>query len=393
MLELYRIPEPSNVDPASICRIPYWVSLIGRPLFWTVVLMTLVALALELGAHRKEFKIAGPFASETNPARHSLILAVPQEGRAAWWRQPLLADDSGKASRSFLELWIDGREMGPPHTLHETIREGTTTGFSHWGRYVIFSLPPGVKNDSETIATLRYSVRPRRWVSFTLIFLSALLGWLLNANAVRLLARRYEGRLAGAVLRAPYLILFGFCGVGVTASAVYAASSLYAFAKGWALPTTALIRWSSIAAWAARNEPYLGYLLLMLAGLGTATMWLIGSSALRQPLVELNEQSLRRLLAWCGFRSPPALLFFVSAQCGQAWSDRAISITQILGGSFHSATRFITLPAPMIRRETALGSRSPRKMALGSRSHSDDLWRRLHELSFSFSATIHFQSC
>src|SRR5262249_40186561 len=42
---------------------------------------------------------------------------------------------------------------------------------------------------------------------------------------------------------------------------------------GWALPTTALIRWSSIAEWAARNEPMLGYVLLTCAGMGAVSAW------------------------------------------------------------------------------------------------------------------------
>jgi hypothetical protein len=100
----------------------------------------------------------------------------------------------------------------------------------------------------------------------------------------------------------------------VAASAVYVVSSLYAFATGWALPTIALIRWSPVAEWAASNEPYFGYLLLMLAGVGTAATWLMSSTALHRPLLESTEQSLRTLLAWCGFPiAACAFLLCVSA--------------------------------------------------------------------------------
>ena len=200
MAEIFRTLAIFSIDPASAIRMRRWITIGARLLFWPLLLLTLVALALGLGAYRKEFKIAGPFAAETNPARHSLILEVPQEGRAAWWRQPLLGDDSGKPSQSFLELWIDGREMGPPHTLHETIREGTTTGFSHWGPKVIFSLPPGVKNAPETIATLRYTVRPRAWVTFTLVCLECA-AWLASPSRER--ARRDQSLgFAGKLWRA-----------------------------------------------------------------------------------------------------------------------------------------------------------------------------------------------
>jgi hypothetical protein len=120
--------------------------------------------------------------------------------------------------------------------------------------------------------------------------------------------------LLSLLLRTPYLILFGLCWVGLAASAVYVASSLYALATGWALPTTALIRWSPHVEWAARNEPYFGYLLLMLAGVGTAATWLISSSSLHRPLVESTEKSLRRLLARCAFPiAACAFVFCVSA--------------------------------------------------------------------------------
>jgi hypothetical protein len=285
-----------------------------RLVFWPLAMLTLVSLALQFGACPKEFKIAGPFEAETNPARASFMLMVPQEAPAPWWRQPLIGDDNAKPFQSVLGLRIGDREMGPPHSLPEMIRTGKTTGFSHRGAQVIFSLPPGMKNGPETIATLRYNVRPRAWVTSTLAILSALLARLMCPEAFNSLAKRLGDRPKTFVLRTPYLILFGLCWAGLAASAVYIASSLYALATGWALPTTALIRWSPIAEWAASNELYFGYLLLMLAGVGTATTWLIGSSALHQPLVESTERSLRRLLAWCGFPiAACALVFCISA--------------------------------------------------------------------------------
>jgi hypothetical protein len=197
--------------------------------------------------------------------------------------------------------------MGPPHTLHETIRIGKTAGFSHWGTHVIFSLPPEVENGPDTIATLSYGVRPRAWIPPTLTILSALLAFFVYAAPLRSFAE--ASGLRSKILRAPYAILSGLCWVGLLGSAIYVASSVYAFATGWALPTTALIRWSPVAEWAASNEPYFGYLLLTLAGLGTATTWLIGSSARHEPLPKSSEQSLRRALFWCGF--PIAACAFV----------------------------------------------------------------------------------
>jgi hypothetical protein len=313
----YRIPGVSTVGPTT--RIRHGMLFSARLIFWPLALLTLVALALHFGAWKKEFKIAGPFAAETNPARHSLILEVPQEGPAAWWRQPLIGDTNEKPHESILELRIGGREMGPAHSQHEAIREGATGRFSHWDINVFFSLPLDVKNAPDTIATLRYSIRPRAWVTFALAILSALLGSLVYSMALRSFARRvwvltlagqrYAERPIGVVLRAPYLILFGLCCVGLIGSAVYVASSLYALAAGWALPTTALIRWSPIAQWAASNEPYLGYLLLTCAGFGAIVTWLAGSYPQLRRSVEAEERMMRGFLLWSGF--PIAACAFV----------------------------------------------------------------------------------
>jgi hypothetical protein len=297
------------IEPGSTRRIRDWMLLGARLTFWPLIVLTLMSLSLQLGAWPKEFKFVGPFAAETNPARASLILDVPQEAPAPWWRQPLNGDNGEKPFESFLDLRINGREMGPPHTLHETIRSGKTTGFSHWGAQVIFSLPPDVKNGPETIATLRYNVRPRAWVTYALAILSALLGCFVYSGPLGSVAKRLGERSKAVVLRVPYLILSGLCCAGVVASAVFVVTSLYASATGWALPTTALIRWSRVAEWAASNEPYFGYPFLMLAGLGAVTTWIIGLNSFHQPWIESNEQSLRRLLAWCGF--PIAACAFV----------------------------------------------------------------------------------
>jgi len=301
MGKLFRIPEILTVDSTAASRIRNGVLFAATPTFWIVALLTLAALALELGAYRNEFRITGPFAAESDPARHSLALAVPREGHVPWWRQPLLGDDSENPSQSFLELRIDNRKMGPAHSQHETIREGKTTGFSHWGPRVIFALPPDIKNAPETVATIGYSLRPRDWVTFTLASLSALLGWIVYHRAIRSMARRYEARVAAVMLRAPYLALFGLCCVGAAGSAAFVISSLYAWSTGWALPTTALICWSPIAQWAARNEPYLGYLVLMVAGLGAATTWLFGWKGQYRRSIKTDERRLRSLLRWCGF--------------------------------------------------------------------------------------------
>jgi len=286
MSELFRI-RPVFAFAPVVRRNHDWVLLGARLIFWPLAVLALVSLTLQLGAWHTEFKIAGPFAAETNPPRASLMLEIPQPQR---WMRPPAGDNTTNPFQSSLDLRVNGREMGPPHSPHESIRTGATAGFSHWGSQVIFSLPPGVSNDQETIVTLRISVRPRVSITLALIVLSALLGWFL-----------YTRLLAATLFRITGLILLGLCGLGLIGSAVYVASSIYAWATGWALPTTALIRWSPIAKWAALNEPYLGYLLLMLAGFGASVSWLNLPKALHGKSDESDELPLRRFLALCLF--------------------------------------------------------------------------------------------
>ena len=84
-----------SIDPASAIRFRRWIMIGAKLTFWPLALLTLAMLTIQFGAWRKEFNIAGPFAAETDPARHSLILTVPKEGRTAWWRRPPLGETNG----------------------------------------------------------------------------------------------------------------------------------------------------------------------------------------------------------------------------------------------------------------------------------------------------------
>ncbi len=296
-------------DWISVPRGPKWVSIAGKLILGPLTFLTLVVVALQLGAWRKNFDIAGPFAAETRPPQHSLILAVPEEGPLPWWWQPLNSDSLEKPHESRLRLRINGRDVGPAHSAVSLIREGKTNGFNHSESGLIFSLPPDARNASETVATISYRIEPRPWLTAVLLVATLSLTWLLYHEALRSFvrrsaqpaspARRAAGRLAVFLLPLPYLLLSGLCCLGLAGTVLFVGSSLYALANGWALPTTAPIRLFPIIAWAARNEPYFGQLLLMIAGFGTLVSWfafLVGQ-AKRSVAYELK---LRNFLRWCG---------------------------------------------------------------------------------------------
>jgi hypothetical protein len=321
MSELFRIPRAISFDVKTESDSTSETPLAARLIFWALALLTLVMLALQFGAWHKEYSFTGPFDAELDPPRQSLVVTVPEQ-HIAWWKQPPNPDSSEKPFESRIELRINGHSMGPPHTQHAKIRAGGTEGFSHWGSRVIFALPPGVENVAATTATLRYSVQPRPWVTLALLAPTVLLGWLLYREPVRAFmadmpTRRRIERHAAMLLRATYLILFGLCGLGLIGAAMFVASSIHAYVAGWALPTTALVRWWPAAEWAASNEIYLPYLLLTLAGLGTLMIWLGGMGPAGQQQLARDELRLQKLLCWAGF--PLAACAFAFSISGM-WS-------------------------------------------------------------------------
>jgi hypothetical protein len=330
MFALSRIPRAASPDIQTEGAGGNTAPIGAKLIFWLLALLTILLLALQFGAWHKEFSFTGPFHAELDPPRHSLVVTVPEQ-HVAWWMQPPNPDSNEKPFESRLELQINGHSMGAPHTQHTKIRAGVTEGFSHWGNRVIFALPPGVENVAATTVTIRYSVEPRPWVTLALLAPTVLLGWLLYREPVRpyLPTRRQIERPAAMLLRATYLTLLGLCCLGLVGAAIFVASSISAFATGWALPTTALIRWWPAAEWAANNELYLPYLLLTLAGLGTLMIRLGGMSPAGQQQLARDELRLQKLLCWAGFPI---------AACAFAFSISGMWSGLVRPGDFDGAT-------------------------------------------------------
>jgi hypothetical protein len=303
MSELFRIPSLVSPDLGADSESSNYTQIVAKLIFWPLALVTLAVLALQFDLWQQRYDFTGPFASDTYPPRYSLYLTVPQEGRLPWWRQSLAGDNFEKPFESRLKLAISGRSMGSPHARFGSIRSGKIGEYRHWNDLVIFALPPGVENNASTTVTISYGIEPRPWVTLVFLASSILLGWLLYRERLR----RYvptRDRIqwsAAIVSKAVYMMLFALCCLGLIGAAIFVVSSIYASMAGWALPTTALIRWWPLAAWAADNEPYLPYPLLTLAGLGALATW--AASGFHQSHARLDpaEAWIQKLLSWAGF--------------------------------------------------------------------------------------------
>ncbi len=237
-----------------------------------MLILALAALVLEFGVWKVEESFHGPFAKEASAMRFAYLIEIGQE-------QPLKCcldsrgDSNSYPDQSGLRLWIDDREMGPAHVIHETIRDGKTLGFSHWGTAIYFRLPPDIRNTAATRATVRYSLRAPRGSTLLLLVASILLGWLAYPSARQVLIKGWRPA-ASIVLRTPGWTMRALGYAGLLASLIYIACTIAAWISAWALPTTALIRWSQVAEQLAWVEPRLGHVLLTFAALGAAAHWI-----------------------------------------------------------------------------------------------------------------------
>ena len=119
-------------------------------------------------------------------------------------------------------------------------------------------------------------------------------------------------------LSLPFILLRVLGVAGTMASLLYVGCTIYAFLSGWALPTTALIRWSPIAEWAARWEPMLPNGLLWCAAIGAVAAWIASLTGDKTRQIRRQEIVLMRyfsrwglLIATCTF------IFSISAM----WTD------------------------------------------------------------------------
>jgi hypothetical protein len=182
-------------------RVGIGASIVWKVLLWVLIPLALAAVVLDFGVWTREHVLEGPFNVEGSPGTHAVVLRVPDVPLSCCLE--VRSDNAERLVQSDLQLWINGQEMGPPHELHDTIRKGSTTAYSHWGDYVIFALPDGVENAATTTAVLRYSVRPTRLTVWLLVGAAASLWLLFYWNAARAFVER-AGKIGAAAILALY---------------------------------------------------------------------------------------------------------------------------------------------------------------------------------------------
>jgi hypothetical protein len=249
-----------------------------------LVILSLLAVTLEAGLWQRTKTFSGPFS--TDPGRPGVLIQWLGGSRVDGLLVDVGADTSSRPTTSTLALRIREQEVDAPHTLRDEIGKRSPS-FSHWDNSLFFSLPPGMPNDSPTQITVRYPVRLKGWLVALLLLSTGFL-------AYRLHGHQLTSDRIGMLLRVPTAALLSIGYAGLAFAAVYVLSTIVGLFIGAALPTTVLIKWSSMATAAARLEPQLPYVILVLCLLGAAASWHKASS-------NDGEQRLARFYGRWGF--------------------------------------------------------------------------------------------
>lgn len=250
----------------------------GRVVFWPLLIVTLLSMCLEAGLWKRQELHTGPFAPDPFVGADRAGVSVgfiPREENPFPCCLSIHSGENEHPYQSDMRLWINGTWIQPIYVAnYDEVRMGRLPGFTFWDHRVVFGLPSGVANDATTTVLVRYALWPPRGLAPLLTFVTTVFGLLVYYRAVTQFARRF----AEPVLWATNTAMRGAGYLCIAASVIYLASILYAWMSGWALPTTAPIRSSSVVEWFARKEVYLGHVLLVVAAFGICATWLRSSN-------------------------------------------------------------------------------------------------------------------
>jgi hypothetical protein len=275
-----------------------------------LIALWISALVLQTGVMRRSETMTGPFAVENVPGSQIKIFPL----RRIFVVRGFVRAVSDAESRSSLRLWINGQQVGPPHTEYAALKDGAP-GYQHWGNSVLFVLPPGVPNSAQTVVRAEYPVQtpPGR---ATLIFLAAgVLTQLLHRKRIGAWLKG-DGLAARQVTALPHYILFAFGWTVLTAGAVYVAIVMWGLATGEALTLAIPFRSQAAKATLEWLDPAIPLSLLLLATVGVAMGWVAAGSPQQHALQRADLSAIR----WLRRYGLPVLGLFYLASVGATWA-------------------------------------------------------------------------
>lgn len=213
--------------------------------------------------------------------------------------------------QSTLQLYEDGKELGPAHSLHDDIRNAGGGRFSHWGNglgngYIIFSTSDNTdpRRNGRT-----YSVRFIA-VPGLLLFGLAIAVWLLCFVRLYWISDRCRpaATILRILLRLPFIALAAECAAGVALMLLFLIATFAGGAMGYSPPTTTIFRWFAWVRLIGTYDQYGAQAVLVtasLCALAAALAWLLAGTIVDK----LNERLVQFLSSW-GFPIIAAIFIF-----------------------------------------------------------------------------------
>ena len=270
-----------------------------------------VGIFLQFDVWTNEEIIHGPFPTEQLASR-TAVVPVGQVYTRIPCRIGVQSDRDKHGTASGLRAWLNGRELGPPHTLHAEIRAGKTAGFSHWDNYIRFYIPDPMPNDQSISLRVQYPIQysdeflGANEVIVAILFLLACVGGRMASNIAQFLLGTIRIGLVTSAVALPIYIIFLV--LGYLTQQPVAATYVFQY-----LPIDGALN---------IIEPYFPRALIILAIVLTTLNW---RSGLDIALVHATRHAeLRTLKLWrqIGLFSTAAVLYlFVSAG---AWSGHVL---------------------------------------------------------------------
>ena len=216
-----------------------------------------------------------------------------------------VASDSGFfPGQSTLQLYENGKQLGPAHSLHEDIRNAGGGRFSHWGNGLIFSTSDNTDPRSNART---YSVRFIAVPGLPLFGL-AIAVWLLCFVRLYWISGRPAPTILRILLRLPFIALAAECAAGVALMLLFLIATFAGSAMGYSPPTTTIFRWFAWVRLIGTYDQYGAQAVLVtasLCALAAALAWLLAGTITDK----LNERLVHFLSRW-GFPIIAAIFIF-----------------------------------------------------------------------------------
>ena len=262
----------SFLGPMAALLSTRWISFVLAFGLILAVAVLVIQLVLGLGAFERTQAFKGPFAAETAGSKALVVLL--NRDSALRYMFSTKGDTSDDPFYSPTVITANGTQLGPAHSLHDSIRtqEAAPGAFSHWGNYILFSLPRDIANDASTTLLVRYGLILRsEWIEFA--FLLAAITIILLGVRLRLLRpqKLADLSLVGTtwyvhlMLRVGSLVLLG--------SLAYLGSIAFGQLDGWSLPTEAIFAYAPWLRGLAEFDSSLPHLVLLIALVGALLSW------------------------------------------------------------------------------------------------------------------------